>query len=148
MSGDLIDTTEMYLKTVFELEEDGVLPMRARIAERLGTKVIQGYGLTETSPVTHMDLTDARAKPGSIGPPLAGTEQRVVDMETGIQDLPPGERKIVTINNREIGVINVDGNLKHGFRKVPMGGTSVCIMTSTSISHGSRLILGINDPFS
>jgi len=34
--GDLIDTTEMYLRTVFELEEEGVLPMRARIAERLG----------------------------------------------------------------------------------------------------------------
>ena len=33
---DLIDTTEMYLKTVLELEEDGVVPMRARIAERLG----------------------------------------------------------------------------------------------------------------
>lgn len=33
---DLIDTTEMYLKIIFELEEDGVLPMRARIAERLG----------------------------------------------------------------------------------------------------------------
>ncbi|MBD8062470.1 metal-dependent transcriptional regulator [Oceanitalea stevensii] len=33
---DLIDTTEMYLKTVYELEEEGVVPMRARIAERLG----------------------------------------------------------------------------------------------------------------
>lgn len=33
---DLIDTTEMYLKTIFELVEDGVVPMRARIAERLG----------------------------------------------------------------------------------------------------------------
>ncbi|MEE6274155.1 metal-dependent transcriptional regulator [Georgenia wangjunii] len=33
---DLIDTTEMYLKTVYELEEEGVPPMRARIAERLG----------------------------------------------------------------------------------------------------------------
>ena len=33
---DLIDTTEMYLRTVFELEEEGVQPMRARIAERLG----------------------------------------------------------------------------------------------------------------
>lgn len=33
---DLIDTTEMYLKTVFELEELGITPMRARIAERLG----------------------------------------------------------------------------------------------------------------
>jgi DtxR family Mn-dependent transcriptional regulator len=33
---DLIDTTEMYLKTIFELEEEGVPPLRARIAERLG----------------------------------------------------------------------------------------------------------------
>src|SRR5699024_8559164 len=36
VSGDLIDTTEMYLKTVFELHEAGIAPMRARIAERLG----------------------------------------------------------------------------------------------------------------
>lgn len=34
--GDLIDTTEMYLRTIFELEEEGVVPLRARIAERLG----------------------------------------------------------------------------------------------------------------
>lgn len=33
---DLIDTTEMYLKTIFEMEEDGVVPLRARIVERLG----------------------------------------------------------------------------------------------------------------
>jgi DtxR family transcriptional regulator, Mn-dependent transcriptional regulator len=32
----LIDTTEMYLRTIFELEEEGVIPLRARIAERLG----------------------------------------------------------------------------------------------------------------
>ncbi len=32
---DLIDTTEMYLRTVYELEEEGVVPLRARIAERL-----------------------------------------------------------------------------------------------------------------
>ena len=33
--GDLIDTTEMYLRTIFELEEEGTPPLRARIAERL-----------------------------------------------------------------------------------------------------------------
>jgi DtxR family Mn-dependent transcriptional regulator len=32
---DLIDTTEMYLRTIYELEEEGILPLRARIAERL-----------------------------------------------------------------------------------------------------------------
>ncbi len=35
VSPDLIDTTEMYLKTIFEMEEDGVVPLRARIVERL-----------------------------------------------------------------------------------------------------------------
>lgn len=35
-SNDLIDTTEMYLKTIFELEEDGITPLRARIVDRLG----------------------------------------------------------------------------------------------------------------
>lgn len=33
---DLIDTTEMYLRTVYELQEEGIVPLRARIAERLG----------------------------------------------------------------------------------------------------------------
>ena len=33
---DLIDTTEMYLRTIYELEEEGIPPLRARIAERLG----------------------------------------------------------------------------------------------------------------
>ncbi len=33
---DLIDTTEMYLRTIYELEEEGITPLRARIAERLG----------------------------------------------------------------------------------------------------------------
>lgn len=35
-TNDLIDTTEMYLKAIYELEEDGVTPLRARIVERLG----------------------------------------------------------------------------------------------------------------
>jgi DtxR family transcriptional regulator, Mn-dependent transcriptional regulator len=36
---DLIDTIEMYLRTIFELEEEGAVPLRARIAERLGHSV-------------------------------------------------------------------------------------------------------------
>ena len=36
---DLIDTTEMYLRSVLELEEEGAVPLRARIAERLGQSV-------------------------------------------------------------------------------------------------------------
>ncbi len=68
----------------------GAAPLDARIAdacaERLGCRVIQGYGLTEASPVTHCpsDHGDWR-KPGSIGPCLPGTECRVVDVETGAE---------------------------------------------------------------
>jgi DtxR family transcriptional regulator, Mn-dependent transcriptional regulator len=36
VSSDLIDTTEMYLRTIYELVEEGIVPLRARIAERLG----------------------------------------------------------------------------------------------------------------
>jgi len=35
VGGELIDTTEMYLRTLFELQEEGVVPLRARIVERL-----------------------------------------------------------------------------------------------------------------
>jgi acyl-CoA synthetase (AMP-forming)/AMP-acid ligase II len=73
----------------------GAAPMSAelqmRIQGRLKCSVVQGYGLTETSPVTHIDFTDDRKKPGSIGPPLPDVEQRVVDMEDGKTDLPANE---------------------------------------------------------
>ena len=66
MSGELIDTTEMYLRTVFELEEEGVVPLRARIAERLrqsGPTVSQTVarmerdGLLLVADDRHLELT-------------------------------------------------------------------------------------------
>ena len=39
---DLVDTTEMYLRTILELEEEGVPPLRARIAEALGERLELG----------------------------------------------------------------------------------------------------------
>ena len=71
MSGHLIDTTEMYLRTIFELEEEGVVPMRARIAERLeqsGPTVSQTVarmerdGLLEVADDRHLELTDSGRK--------------------------------------------------------------------------------------
>src|SRR3954453_12985080 len=64
---DLIDTTEMYLRTIFELEEEGIVPLRARIAERLsqsGPTVSQTVarmerdGLVKVEGDRHLDLTD------------------------------------------------------------------------------------------
>ncbi len=53
----LIDTTEMYLRTIFELEEEGVLPLRARIAERLaqsGPTVSQTVARMERDGLVHV----------------------------------------------------------------------------------------------
>jgi DtxR family Mn-dependent transcriptional regulator len=64
---ELIDTTEMYLRTIYELEEEGVVPLRARIAERLaqsGPTVSQTVarmerdGLVVVAGDRHLELTD------------------------------------------------------------------------------------------
>nr|CAK50779.1 acyl CoA ligase [Streptomyces argillaceus] len=60
----------------------------ARLRERLGVPVIQGYGLAELSPLSHNDRPE-RSKPGSVGPAVPGTECRIVDLETGAA-LDPG----------------------------------------------------------
>ena len=52
--------------------------------------LIEGYGLTETSPLTHANPVNA-AEPGSIGLPLPDTAARIVDADTGNQELPLGE---------------------------------------------------------
>ena len=54
-------------------------------ADRIGCRVVQGYGLTETSPVTHLppEGPGMTSKPGSVGPPLPGTECRAVDIASG-----------------------------------------------------------------
>ena len=59
------------------------------VADRIDVPTIQGYGMTELSPVTHVAPIDNQ-KGGSIGPPLPGTECRIVDPETG-EDADRGE---------------------------------------------------------
>ncbi len=55
-----------------------------QLAQRLDTFVSQGYGLTETSPVTHaIPFEPGAERAGSIGPPVPGTECRIVDPESG-----------------------------------------------------------------
>jgi len=69
----LIDTTEMYLRTIFELEEEGVTPLRARIAERLGQTgptVSQTVARMERDGLLHV-LGDRQLALSDIGRTLA-----------------------------------------------------------------------------
>jgi acyl-CoA synthetase (AMP-forming)/AMP-acid ligase II len=74
----------------------GAAPLGAELeqqcTERLGCRVCQGYGMTESSPVSHgVPYPDGALKPGTIGPALPNMECRIVSVETG-EDAAPGER--------------------------------------------------------
>jgi long-chain acyl-CoA synthetase len=63
-----------------------------RALQRLGiTDVVEGYGLSEASPVTHVNLMGEANRPGTIGLPVADTEARVVDSTDGTTEVPTGQ---------------------------------------------------------
>jgi acyl-CoA synthetase (AMP-forming)/AMP-acid ligase II len=77
-----------------ELEEE--------LAERLGCEVGQGYGLTEASGAVHgVPLSSSAGKRGSVGPPIPGTECRLVDPATGA-DAAPGEPGEVWVRGPQV----------------------------------------------
>jgi long-chain acyl-CoA synthetase len=63
-----------------------------RVQEKLGVRVLQGYGLTEASPVTHLNPVDqGQVKLDSVGVGVSNQEQKIVDLETGERELEVGE---------------------------------------------------------
>jgi long-chain acyl-CoA synthetase len=62
--------------------------------------LVEGYGLTETSPLTHANPIH-KAKPGSIGIPIADTDAKIVDLETGA-DLPAGQPGELVIRGPQV----------------------------------------------
>ena len=67
------------------------LEVRDRFEGLTGCRILEGYGLTEAGPVTHINPIAGRRPPGSIGLPLPGTAVRIMDQETGTRELPAGE---------------------------------------------------------
>jgi long-chain acyl-CoA synthetase len=58
---------------------------------RIGRPLNEGYGLSETSPVTHSTPQLAFRKMGTVGLPFPDTDTKIVDVETGTRELPIGE---------------------------------------------------------
>jgi long-chain acyl-CoA synthetase len=65
--------------------------VQKKFEELTGGKLVEGYGLTEASPVTHCNPVYGKRRMGMIGLPFVGTESKIVDVETGKKDLKPKE---------------------------------------------------------
>ena len=75
--------------------------VRRRFESITGGKLVEGYGLTEASPVTHANPIFGLYKEG-IGIPLPDTDAKVVDLETGTRDLPVGESGELAIKGPQV----------------------------------------------
>lgn len=73
----------------------GSAPIPASALEKFneiaGCKIVEGYGLTESSPITHITPALGMQKFGSIGLPLPGTRAKIVDMDVGTIEVPVGK---------------------------------------------------------
>jgi long-chain acyl-CoA synthetase len=73
----------------------GAAPLPREVQERFqaltGAKLVEGYGLSEASPVTHGNPAYGDSRLGTIGVPWPDTEAKIVDADTGEETLPPGE---------------------------------------------------------
>jgi long-chain acyl-CoA synthetase len=73
----------------------GSAPLPLEVARRFealtGGSIIEGYGLSETSPVTHANPLHGERRAGSVGLPIPDTDERVVDLENGTRVLGTGE---------------------------------------------------------
>ncbi len=73
----------------------GAAPLPAAVAEKFeritGGNLVEGYGLTETSPVTHANPVLGTRRPGTIGLPITDTDCRVVELSDWTVEVAPGE---------------------------------------------------------
>lgn len=64
--------------------------------------LVEGYGLTEASPVTHVNPILGKIKPGSIGIPVPSTYAKVVDLETGTKEMPIGSEGELVVKGPQV----------------------------------------------
>ena len=85
----------------------GAAPLPPELAKRFeevtGAILFEGYGLSETSPVTHINPTNRRnRKFGSIGLPISDTIAKILDVETGMKEMPVGETGELAVHGPQV----------------------------------------------
>ncbi len=84
----------------------GSAPLPIDVLEKFekitGSKIVEGFGLTEASPVTHCTPLVGKRQVGSIGVPLPKTDAKVVDVEDGMTEMSPGEEGELIIRGPQV----------------------------------------------
>jgi long-chain acyl-CoA synthetase len=84
----------------------GSAPLPPDVLQRFealtGSTIIEGYGLTETSPVTHANPLRGTRKIGSIGVPFPDTDMKIVSVEDGATEMPTGEAGELLIKGPQV----------------------------------------------
>lgn len=78
------------------------VPVLKDFERRTGGIILEGYGLTEASPVTHSNPVHRERKAGSIGLPLADTDCKIVDLTDDTRELPVGEAGELCIKGPQV----------------------------------------------
>jgi long-chain acyl-CoA synthetase len=76
--------------------------VRQKFEALTGGRLVEGYGLTEASPVTHVNPPVGEIRTGSIGRPIADTKSRIMDLETGRRELPAGEPGEIVLRGPQV----------------------------------------------
>jgi long-chain acyl-CoA synthetase len=78
------------------------LEVQTQFEQLTGAQLVEGYGLTEASPVTHCSPLGGERRIGSIGVPLPSTDAAIFDQETGTRRLAPGETGELAIRGPQV----------------------------------------------
>jgi acyl-CoA synthetase (AMP-forming)/AMP-acid ligase II len=99
-----VDLSKMKtVKYVFSGAAPLPLDPARKLQDKTGIRVVQGYGMTEGSPLTHAQPKDpSLIRLDSVGMPVHNTEQKIVDIETGERELPVGEDGEIIIQGPQI----------------------------------------------
>ncbi len=69
---------------------------------KTGAVIVEGFGMTESSPVTHINPFGGERKVGSIGIPISDTEARIVDLNEGAKEMPIGESGELVVRGPQV----------------------------------------------
>ncbi len=102
---DDIEDYAKYLKSI-RVCNTGAAPMPPEVLkefeERTGGKIIEGFGMTETSPVTHSNPVNGLRKVGSVGLAFPDTEVKIVDIDDYTKIVPMGEAGEIMIKGPQV----------------------------------------------